>query len=161
MHQQQRHCPVTTTQRAELMLHSANSQSMHIQNGKLHSFRWGSCGICHSSWPWTCVKVSVTCARMYSLIDNIITMVCIHVKLSLGYLRNEQKKKRKKSLHGLCSIRKKGGDSSVVRAPDSWSKGCGFESLLERGDNFLLQGRLSVLTLISVSVPPPCYCSST
>ena len=51
-----------------------------------------------------------------------------------------------------------GGDSSVVRAPDSWLKGRGFESLLE---NFLLQGRLSVLTLISVSVPPPCYHSST
>ena len=27
--------------------------------------------------------------------------------------------------------------------------------------NFLLQGQLSVLTLISVSVPPPCYRSST
>ena len=54
-----------------------------------------------------------------------------------------------------------GGDSSVVRAPNSWLKGRGFESLLERRENFLLQGRLSVLTLISVSVPPPCYHSST
>ena len=54
-----------------------------------------------------------------------------------------------------------GGDSSLVRAPDSWLKGRGFESLLERRENFLLQGRLSVLTLISVSVPPPCYHSST
>ena len=45
------------------------------------------------------------------------------------------------------------GDSSVVRAPDSWLKGRGFESLLERRENFILQGRLSVLTLISVSVP--------
>ena len=54
-----------------------------------------------------------------------------------------------------------GGDSSVVRAPDSWLKGRGFESLLERRENFLLQGRLSVLTLLSVSVPPPCYHSST
>ena len=54
-----------------------------------------------------------------------------------------------------------GGDSSVVRAPDSWLKGRGFESLLERRENFILQGRLSVLTLISVSVPPPCYHSST
>ena len=53
------------------------------------------------------------------------------------------------------------GDSSVVRAPDSWLKGRGFESLLERWENFLFQGRLSVLTLISVSVPPPCYHSST
>ena len=40
------------------------------------------------------------------------------------------------------------GDSSAVRAPDSWLKGRGFESLLERRENFLLQGRLSVLTLI-------------
>ena len=54
-----------------------------------------------------------------------------------------------------------GGDSSVVRAPDSWLKGRGFESLLERREKFLLQGRLSVLTLISVSVAPPCYHSST
>ncbi len=59
------------------------------------------------------------------------------------------------------SSRTGGGDSSVVRAPDSWLKGRGFESLLERRENFLLQGRLSVLTLISVSVPPPCYHSST
>ena len=50
-----------------------------------------------------------------------------------------------------------GGDSSVVRAPDSWLKGRGFESLLERRENFLLQGRLSVLTLISVSVSTPVF----
>ena len=54
-----------------------------------------------------------------------------------------------------------GGDSSVVRAPDSWLKGRGFESQQERRENYLLQGHLSVLTLISVSVPPPCYHSST
>ena len=54
-----------------------------------------------------------------------------------------------------------GGDSSVVRAPDTWLKGHGFESLQERRDNFLLQGWLSVLALLSVSVPPPCYHSST
>ena len=53
------------------------------------------------------------------------------------------------------------GDSSVVRAADSWLKGRGFESLQERRENFLLQVRLSVLTLISVSVPPLCYRSST
>ena len=39
-------------------------------------------------------------------------------------------------------------DGSVVRAPDSWLKGRGFESRQERRDNFLLQGQLSVLTLI-------------
>ena len=53
-----------------------------------------------------------------------------------------------------------GGDSSVVRGPDSWLKGRGFESLQERRENFLLQGLLSVLTLLSVSVPPPCYRSA-
>ena len=52
------------------------------------------------------------------------------------------------------------GDSSVVRASDSWSKGLGFESRQDRRENFLLQGQLSVRTLISVSVPPPCYRSS-
>ena len=67
-----------------------------------------------------------------------------------GYKRN-----------ACCLLQRGGGDSSVVRAPDSWLKGRGFESLLERRENFLLQGRLSVLTLISVSVPPPCYHSST
>ena len=48
-------------------------------------------------------------------------------------------------------------DSSVVRASDSWSKGPGFKFRHERRDNFLLQGQLFVLTLISVSAPPPCY----
>ena len=39
--------------------------------------------------------------------------------------------------------------------------GRGFESLQERRENCLLQGRLSVLILISVSVPPLSYRSST
>ena len=43
-------------------------------------------------------------------------------------------------------------DSSVVIA--WWSKGRRFESLQEGWKNFLLQGQLSVLTLISMSVPP-------
>ena len=41
----------------------------------------------------------------------------------------------------------KSGDISVVRAPNSWSKGTGFESR----QNFLLQGQLSVLAIVSVS----------
>ena len=45
-------------------------------------------------------------------------------------------------------------DSSVVRAPDSWLKGRGFESLLERRENFLLQGRLSVLTHFGIHSTP-------
>ena len=53
------------------------------------------------------------------------------------------------------------GASSVVRVSDSWSKGPGFESWQERWKNFFLQGQLSLLTLISVSVPPLCYRSST
>ena len=53
------------------------------------------------------------------------------------------------------------GDSSVVKAQESSWKGRGFESLQERQENFLLQGQLSVLTLILVSVPPLCYRSST
>ena len=32
----------------------------------------------------------------------------------------------------------RGGDSSVVRTPDSWSKSRVFESLQERQENFLL-----------------------
>ena len=40
-----------------------------------------------------------------------------------------------------------GGDSLVVRAPESWLKGSGFESLQEWWENFLLQGQFSVLTL--------------
>ena len=43
----------------------------------------------------------------------------------------------------------------MVRVPDSWLKDRGFESPQERQENFLLQGLLSVLTLISVSIPAP------
>ena len=49
------------------------------------------------------------------------------------------------------------GYSSVVRAPDSRLKGRRFESRQERRENYPLQGQFSVPTLISVSVPPPCY----
>ena len=55
------------------------------------------------------------------------------------------------------------GDSSVVRAPDSWSKGPGFDCGVFAGaaGDCLLQGQLFLLTRISVSVLPPCYRSST
>ena len=43
----------------------------------------------------------------------------------------------------------------MVRASDSRSKSPGFESRQKRWENFLLQGQLSVLIVISVSVPPP------
>ena len=63
----------------------------------------------------------------------------------------------------LCATTASTGeqDSSAVRVPDSWSKGPGFKPWQEQQENFLLQGQLSVLTLISVYVPPPCYRSST
>ena len=55
-----------------------------------------------------------------------------------------------------------GGDSSrwLERRTRDWKVAGSTESLLERRENFLLQGRLSVLTLISVSVPPTCYCGN-
>ena len=46
------------------------------------------------------------------------------------------------------SLRLGSWDSLLVRAPDSWSKGCQFESRQERRENFLLQSWLCVLTLI-------------
>ena len=56
---------------------------------------------------------------------------------------------------GNCSVnsgwQRRSRDSSVVWAPDSWLKGCRFESLQERRESFLFHGQLSVLTLISVS----------
>ena len=48
-----------------------------------------------------------------------------------------------------------------LQSADSWSKGCGFETQQERQKKLFLHGQLSVLTLISVSVSPLCYCSST
>ena len=53
------------------------------------------------------------------------------------------------------------GDGSVV-----WSVGLvierfGFKSWQERWENFHLQGQLPVLTLILVSIPAHCYCSTT
>ena len=49
------------------------------------------------------------------------------------------------------------GDSSVVRVPDSWSKGHAGSNPCRSGrgtENYLVQGQLS---LISVSVPPPVF----
>ena len=45
-------------------------------------------------------------------------------------------------------------DSLLVRAPDSWSKGCKFESRQKRRENFLLQSQLCVLTLIRCTFNP-------
>ena len=47
-----------------------------------------------------------------------------------------------------------GRDSLLVKASDSWSKGCEFESQQERQENFLLQSQLCVLTLIRCPFHP-------
>ena len=86
-----------------------------------------------------CLGKAATCARVVQL--DLIWLYCN--AFCLGYLKDVTSR-----------------DSSVVRAPDLWLKGHGFESLQEQRENFLLQSQLSVLTLISVSVPPPCYRSS-
>ena len=52
-------------------------------------------------------------------------------------------------------------DILLVRALDLQSKGCEFESWQECSENFLLQSQLCVLTLYSVSIPPPWYHSGT
>ena len=45
-------------------------------------------------------------------------------------------------------------DNLLLRAPDSWSKGCKFESRQKRRENFLLQSQLCVLTLIRCPFHP-------
>ena len=47
--------------------------------------------------------------------------------------------------------------SLLVRVPDSWSKGCEFQSRQEWRENFLLQSQLCVLTLSWCPFHPPCY----
>ena len=42
----------------------------------------------------------------------------------------------------------------MVRAPDSWLKGPRFECLQDPRENFLLQGRLSVLTYFGIRSTP-------
>ena len=51
-----------------------------------------------------------------------------------------------------------GKDGSVI---ERRIRGLGFEGLQERWYKFLLQGHLSSLTLITVSLLLPCYRSST
>ena len=63
--------------------------------------------------------------------------------------------------HPLLTNLEVAGISSVVRVLISRLKSQGFESLQERMENFLLQGQLSVPTLILGSVPPQSYCSNT
>ena len=52
--------------------------------------------------------------------------------------------------HGVLQSR----DSLLVRALDSWSKGCEFESRQERRESFLQRNQLFVLTLIRCPFHP-------
>ena len=45
----------------------------------------------------------------------------------------------------------------LVRAPDSWSKGCEFESRQERLEKFSSSELTLCADSFSMSVPPPCY----
>ena len=55
---------------------------------------------------------------------------------------------------GLCSMFYNSQESFLVRAPDSESKGCKFESWQKGRENFLLRGQLCVLTLIRCPFHP-------
>ena len=57
-----------------------------------------------------------------------------------------------------CHAQDRSRDSLLIRAPDSRSEGCKFESWQEWRENFLLRSELCALTLNLVSIPPPCYC---
>ena len=61
----------------------------------------------------------------------------------------------------VVAVHDKEWANSVVRVLDLRLKCWGDVSPLERHENFILQGQLSVLTPILVSVPPPCNRSST
>ena len=56
--------------------------------------------------------------------------------------------------NALCLPLQGSWDSLLVRAPDSWSKGCEFESWQKQRENFLLQSQLCVLTLIRCPFQP-------
>ena len=102
---------------------------------------------CHISYHFMCRKIrSITVLSLSDIISNSISC---HWQCMGSFV------------YDIKHLVSEGGDSSVVRAPDSWTKGRGFESPQERRETFLLHGQLSVLTLISISVPPPCYCSRT
>ena len=54
----------------------------------------------------------------------------------------------------VISLHRMSRDSLLVRAPDSWSKGCEFESRQKRRENFLLEIQLCELTLIRCPIRP-------
>ena len=121
---------------------------------KLYKANYSMC------WVWTACRITVS-LPLFSLTTERISE---NVYTALIYLIKKDSRVFLLFSFWWCwkaSQLPGGGDSSVVRVQDLWLKGCRFESLQEQWENFLLQGRLSVLTLISVSVPPLCYHSST
>ena len=131
--------PQQPVQVPSLALHLKGVKPPHLN--KLFCFLFAFC-----SFPLTCFYLS---RYVQQALQTLATAAC-----RLAVYRGRQ---GTRSSNWILMWR----DSSVVRAPDLWLKGRGFESLLEQWENFLLPGRLSVLTLISVSVPPLCYHSST
>ena len=57
-------------------------------------------------------------------------------------------------LRDKYSLTVTGSSQRKVRVPDSWLKGCGFESLQERWKNFLLLDKFSVLTHFGIRSTP-------
>ena len=62
---------------------------------------------------------------------------------------------------GMCYKLEQAGIAQWLERRTRDRKVAGSNLCWSGGRIFLLQGQLSVLTLISVSVPPPCYRSST
>ena len=126
--------------------------------------------ICHhTTFGYTNVICHYTKFRYTNIIctedpdKHSVTFRTIAVTLTLTLNRAEKSSLQLPLTYHLTMLGHKSGKRGQlsVRATDSWSKGLGFESWQERRDNFLLCGQLSVPTLISVSVAPSCYRSST
>ena len=100
---------------------------------------------------WECILMWSPCAAVSpaaAFAETFRRCVILFIMLQVNYCNQTcQKlhwpthKKFCKTLGGKMGSR----NSSVVRAPDLWSKGLGFESWQEQWENFLLQGQLSAL----------------
>ena len=82
--------------------------------------------------------------------SSFVTPISIGSRLNFSYSPTELQWTCLKNRHNGGHM----GSREWGRPTDSCPKGLGFESRQERRENFLLQGQLSVLTLISVPVPP-------
>ena len=144
--------------------------------------RWYWCQFCH----WQALNVSFLSAQKYNteVCVNFVTErlwtcpSCQHRKCrwywsmcQCTWRSARSRACQQGSDNSILVLRDCHNDSSVLmtgtgiaqwlaRRTRDW-KVAGSNPLQERRENVLLQGRLSVLTLISLSVPPPCYRSST